>query len=224
MIRRPPRSTLSSSSAASDVYKRQGDDSGRRRVRRDRVPGCPAHRRHRLGRPPGGVRRHRRSLPGARLRRRRGLTADLGRGRGVLADRPGRRPAGALGGWPGECAVTRAVHPIEARSHAILRARVDLTHLPPLTRAVVERVVHASADLDYVEDLVCAESTLRAGVAALAAGAPVVADAEMVAAGITARDVVCRVRDTVADPGRTRSATAIRRALAEVGPGAVSYT
>jgi precorrin-8X/cobalt-precorrin-8 methylmutase len=117
--------------------------------------------------------------------------------------------------------VTRAVHPIEARSHAILRARVDLTHLPPLTRAVVERVVHASADLDYVEDLVCAESTLRAGVAALAAGAPVVADAEMVAAGITARDVVCRVRDTVADPGRTRSATAIRRALAEVGPGAV---
>src|SRR5664280_1435901 len=29
MIRRPPRSTLSSSSAASDVYKRQGHDSHR---------------------------------------------------------------------------------------------------------------------------------------------------------------------------------------------------
>eukprot|EP00658_Telonema_sp_P-2_P079272 TRINITY_DN760_c0_g1_i1.p1 TRINITY_DN760_c0_g1~~TRINITY_DN760_c0_g1_i1.p1 ORF type:complete len:106 (+),score=25.71 TRINITY_DN760_c0_g1_i1:96-413(+) len=28
MIRRPPRSTLSSSSAASDVYKRQGDGEG----------------------------------------------------------------------------------------------------------------------------------------------------------------------------------------------------
>src|SRR5674536_213990 len=30
MIRRPPRSTLSSSSAASDVYKRQGDEDPRR--------------------------------------------------------------------------------------------------------------------------------------------------------------------------------------------------
>src|SRR5665648_679149 len=36
MIRRPPRSTLSSSSAASDVYKRQGVDL-------NRFPGLPEH-------------------------------------------------------------------------------------------------------------------------------------------------------------------------------------
>jgi precorrin-8X/cobalt-precorrin-8 methylmutase len=114
-----------------------------------------------------------------------------------------------------------AVHPIEQESFTILRSRVDLTHLAPLSRAVVERVVHASADLDYVDDLVVDESALRAGQAALRAGAPVVADVQMVAAGITAQEVVCRVRDAAAHDGLTRSAAAVRLALAEVGPGAV---
>ncbi|GAB3384837.1 hypothetical protein GCM10027452_36390 [Micromonospora halotolerans] len=62
--------------------------------------------------------------------------------------------------------MTRTVHPIEAESYRILRGRVDLSHLPPLTRAVTERVVHASADLDYVADLVCDEHGLAAGLAA----------------------------------------------------------
>lgn len=113
------------------------------------------------------------------------------------------------------------VHPIEQQSYEILRARVDLTHLPPLHRAVVERVVHASADLSYVADLVTDEDALRAGQRALLAGAPVVADVQMVAAGITGRDVVCRVRQATAQDGLTRSAAAVRMAYDEVGPGAV---
>jgi precorrin-8X/cobalt-precorrin-8 methylmutase len=117
--------------------------------------------------------------------------------------------------------VVRLVHPIEQESYAVLRARVDLSHLPPLVRAVTERVVHASADLDYVHDLVTDEEALRAGAAALAAGAPVVADVQMVAAGITGRDVVCRVRDAQARDGLTRSAAAVHLAYEQVGPGAV---
>ena len=118
--------------------------------------------------------------------------------------------------------MTRAsVHPIEQESFEILRSRVSTSHLPPLTRAVVERVVHSSADLDYVSDLVTDEDALRAGQAALLAGAPVVADVQMVAAGITTRDVVCRVREARATDGRTRSAAAVRMAYDEVGPGAV---
>ena len=113
------------------------------------------------------------------------------------------------------------VHPIEQESFAILRSRVDLSHLPPLSRAVVERVVHASADLDYVDDLVLDEPSLLRAHAALRAGAPVVADVQMVAAGITARDVVCKVRTATARDGLTRSAVAVHDALAEVGPGAV---
>jgi len=117
--------------------------------------------------------------------------------------------------------VRRTVDPIERQSYAILRSRVGTCHFPPLTRAVVERVVHASADLDYVTDLVCAEETLRTGAVALRAGAPVVADVEMVAAGITARQVVCRIRDAKPGPGQTRSAAAVAAAYTEVGPGAV---
>jgi precorrin-8X/cobalt-precorrin-8 methylmutase len=115
----------------------------------------------------------------------------------------------------------RTVHPIEQQSYAVLRSRVDLSGLPPLTRAVVERVVHASADLDYVDDLVCHEGALREGLEALRAGAPVVADVAMVAAGITSRDVVCRVREARAGAGLTRSAAAVRLAYDDVGPGAV---
>jgi len=117
--------------------------------------------------------------------------------------------------------VRTTVHPIEQESFAILRSRVDLSHLPPLHRAVVERVVHSSADLDYVTDLVTDEETLRAGRSALLAGAPVVADVEMVAAGITTREALCRVRQARPHDGLTRSAAAVRLAHAEVGPGAV---
>ncbi|HVA61523.1 MAG TPA: precorrin-8X methylmutase [Mycobacteriales bacterium] len=115
----------------------------------------------------------------------------------------------------------RAVHPIESRSYEILRSRVDLTRLPPLCRAVTERVLHASADVSYVEDLVCDEASLVSGLTALRAGAPVVADVEMVAAGITDRTAVCRIRSTPPMSGRTRSAAAVHAAFTEVGPGAV---
>lgn len=115
----------------------------------------------------------------------------------------------------------RTVHPIEQQSFAVLRRRVDLSHLPPLSRAVVERVVHASADLSYVQDLVLDEAALVRGRAALLAGAPVVADVQMVAAGITTVEAVCRVREATGSPDLTRSAAAVRMAFDEVGPGAV---
>lgn len=117
--------------------------------------------------------------------------------------------------------MTRTVHRIEAESYEILRSRIDTSTLPPYTRAVVERVIHASADMDYLTDLRCSEQTLVAAAAALRAGAPVVADVRMVAAGITSRDVVCRVRDAKAPGGLTRSAAAVRLAYEQVGPGAV---
>ncbi|MDH6460610.1 precorrin-8X methylmutase [Micromonospora sp. A200] len=124
--------------------------------------------------------------------------------------------------------MTRVVHPIERESYRILRDRVDLRHLPPLSRAVTERVVHASADLGYVTELVCDEAALAGGLAALRAGAPIVADVWMVAAGITGagRDIVCPVAEPAAaelarDTGLTRSAAAVRIALDRVGPGAV---
>ncbi|HZG06013.1 MAG TPA: precorrin-8X methylmutase [Streptomyces sp.] len=115
----------------------------------------------------------------------------------------------------------RIVHPIEEESYRILRSRLDTSHLPPLTRAVVERVIHSSADLAYADDLVTDEGALRAAHTALHTGAPVVVDVEMVAAGITRRKAVCRLADASGGPGLTRSAHAVRLAYEEVGPGAV---
>lgn len=120
----------------------------------------------------------------------------------------------------------RTVHPIERRSYEILRRRVDTSHLPQLTRAVVERVIHTTADPTYVDDLVADEPHLRAGLHALRAGAPVVVDAQMVQAGVTSREALCLVRDPragdlAAASGTTRSAAAMRLAAERAGPGAV---
>jgi precorrin-8X/cobalt-precorrin-8 methylmutase len=117
-------------------------------------------------------------------------------------------------------------HPIEVESYRILRSRIDLSHLPPLTRAVTERVIHASADFDYATDLVADEAALAAGVAAIRRGAPVVADVTMVAAGITGYPVICKVGEGLATRlsrtvGITVSAAAARLAFGEAGPGAV---
>lgn len=120
----------------------------------------------------------------------------------------------------------RQPHPIEVASYEILRSRVDLSPMPPLWRAVTERVIHASADLEYAIDLVSDERYLIQGLEALRAGAPIVADVPQVAGGITERPVICPIDDPSAvrmakAAGITRSAAAVRLAYSEVGPGAV---
>ena len=122
--------------------------------------------------------------------------------------------------------MSHAVHPIEAESYRILRARVDLSHLPALTRAVTERVVHASADLEYADTLLADEDALSAGRDALLAGAPVVCDTRMVAGGITRREASVplldpRAAELAASEGITRTAAAMRLAVQEIGAGAV---
>jgi precorrin-8X/cobalt-precorrin-8 methylmutase len=120
----------------------------------------------------------------------------------------------------------RRVHPIEAESYRILREMVDLSHLGPLSRAVAERVVYASADTQYARSLVLDETALEGGIDALWRDAPVVTDVAMVAAGITGRHTMCLVSDPRASElsellGITRSAAGFRLAAEEVGPGAV---
>ncbi|HWI45493.1 MAG TPA: precorrin-8X methylmutase [Rubrobacter sp.] len=120
----------------------------------------------------------------------------------------------------------RRVHPIEMESYRILRGMVDLSHLELLSRAVAERVIHASADLDYAESLLLDEAALENGISALRRGKPVVTDVGMVAAGITGRRTLCLVSDPRAQAlseqlGITRSAAGFRVATEEVGKGAV---
>ena len=120
----------------------------------------------------------------------------------------------------------RRVHPIETESYRILRGMVDLSPLGPLSRAVAERVIHASADLEYAQSLILDEAALEGGIEALRQDAPVVTDVGMVAAGITGRRTRCfvsdpRARELSESLGITRSASGFRLAAEEVGGGAV---
>jgi precorrin-8X/cobalt-precorrin-8 methylmutase len=120
----------------------------------------------------------------------------------------------------------RRTHPIETESYRILRGLVDLSHLGPLSRAVAERVIHASADPDYSGSLILDEAALENGISALRRGEPVVTDVGMVAAGITGRQTLCFVSDPRAQAlseklGITRSAAGFRIAAEEVGNGAL---
>ena len=113
------------------------------------------------------------------------------------------------------------VHPIEAASYRVLNERVDLSAWPPLSRAVVARMIHASADLDYAESTRCTEAAVRAGVDAVRRGAPIICDAHMVRVGI-ARSAVCLLDEVAeAHEGSTRSAAAMRRAAQRHPEGAV---
>ena len=108
----------------------------------------------------------------------------------------------------------------------IVRSRIDLTRLPPLSRCVTERVIVASADFDYATDLVCNEQVLAEGVAELAAGAPVVADGVTVAAGIPGYPVICKSEESLTErlartAGISKAAAAVRLAFGQAGPGAI---
>ena len=120
----------------------------------------------------------------------------------------------------------RRVHPIETESYRLLRGMVDLSHLGPLSRAVAERIIHASADLEYAQSLILDEAALQRGIGPLRREAPIVTDVGMVAAGITGRETRCfvsdpRTRGLSRSLGITRSAAGFRLAAAEVGRGAI---
>jgi precorrin-8X/cobalt-precorrin-8 methylmutase len=109
---------------------------------------------------------------------------------------------------------------IYRQSFATIRAEADLTGLPPSMARVAVRMIHACGMTDLVSDLAYSPDAAGAGRKALLAGAPILCDAEMVAAGITRKrlparnDVVCTLRDPsvpdlAAALGTTRSAAAL---------------
>ena len=116
-------------------------------------------------------------------------------------------------------------HPIEAESYRIMAERVDLSAFPPGERAVVGRVIHASADLEFARTMWFAPGAVDAGVEALRRGAPVVVDVEMVRHGITAAGAECHLAAAGEDDGGladdTRCARAMRAAARRHPEGAV---
>jgi precorrin-8X/cobalt-precorrin-8 methylmutase len=76
---------------------------------------------------------------------------------------------------------------ITRRSFAIIEAEADFSSVPAGLRPVAERIVHASGMPEMVADLAFSPGATEAGRTALAAGAPILCDVRMVAAGLMTR-------------------------------------
>jgi len=121
-----------------------------------------------------------------------------------------------------------ATHPIEEESYRLMEKRVDLTAFGPLSREVVARIVHATADTSFAETMVMEEATVERAVAAIRSGAPIVCDSAMTQAGIVALDTFCFLSEARAEAraaplegGLTLSARAIEIAAERHPVGAI---
>ncbi|MBM3226295.1 MAG: precorrin-8X methylmutase [Candidatus Tectomicrobia bacterium] len=119
---------------------------------------------------------------------------------------------------------------ITTESFRMIEAEVGPHPFDALEWPIVRRMIHASGDLEYTRLVHFHRDAARAGVQALQAGAPLVTDVRMVASGIQ-RAVLEQLGSTVhcfidaPDVARmaqeqrtTRSACAMQKAVAEVGP------
>jgi precorrin-8X/cobalt-precorrin-8 methylmutase len=109
---------------------------------------------------------------------------------------------------------------IYERSFAIIRAEADLSRFSAEQAEVAVRMIHACGAVEAAQHIVFGESLVAAARGALAAGAPILCDAEMVAHGITRarlparNEVICtlndpRVPDLAKQLDTTRSAAAL---------------
>ncbi len=109
---------------------------------------------------------------------------------------------------------------IYRQSFATVRAEAELDRLPRDMAPVAIRLIHACGMTDIVNDLMFSEGIAAKGYQALADGAPVFTDVEMVAHGIIRsrlprnNDVICTLNDAQVPElarqlGTTRSAAAV---------------
>jgi precorrin-8X/cobalt-precorrin-8 methylmutase len=123
---------------------------------------------------------------------------------------------------------------IEAESFRRIEAQVGTHNLPPEVWAVVRRMIHTTADLDYLKTVRLHPHAIAAGVAALRQGSPLVTDTRMLLAGIGSGRLgrlgvtpFClmddpQVAQEAARQGTTRAAAAMEAALPRLAGGIVA--
>ncbi|WP_237154299.1 precorrin-8X methylmutase [Oryzibacter oryziterrae] len=122
---------------------------------------------------------------------------------------------------------------IYRRSFAIIRSEADLVRFAPEEEKVAVRIIHACGMVEAAADIHFAPGAVRAAKAALAAGAPILCDAKMVANGVTrarlpaGNEVICtlddpRVPDLAKAIGNTRTAAAMELWRERIGGSVVA--
>jgi precorrin-8X/cobalt-precorrin-8 methylmutase len=90
---------------------------------------------------------------------------------------------------------------IYERSFAIIRAEADLSCFSAEEADIAVRIIHACGQVDVAQHILFGPNFVAAARGALAAGAPVLCDSEMVAHGVTRarlparNDVICTLND-----------------------------
>ena len=123
---------------------------------------------------------------------------------------------------------------IEAESFRRIEAQVGAHNFPPAVWSVVRRMIHTTADLDYLRTLRVHPQAIAAGVAALRRGCALATDTRMLLAGISTGRLgrlgvtpFClmddpKVAQEAARQGTTRSAAAMEAALPRLAGGIVA--
>jgi precorrin-8X/cobalt-precorrin-8 methylmutase len=120
-----------------------------------------------------------------------------------------------------------------AESLAIIDRELGDLPSDPAERAIVRRMIHSSADFDYLANARFGPGAIEAALRAIRSGCPVLTDVEMLRAGVR-RDLsgpvgiqtLCAIdepatAELAGREGLTRSAAGIRRLAERVGDGAV---
>jgi precorrin-8X/cobalt-precorrin-8 methylmutase len=119
-------------------------------------------------------------------------------------------------------------HEIESESFRIIRSEMGPHHFDEQQLAIVVRVIHATGDFDYSNNLRFHPEAIPSGLAALQRGCTIVADVRMVEAGIASRilarfggRVMCDidgsdVSEAAGTQGLTRATVAMRRNAAQL--------
>ena len=118
---------------------------------------------------------------------------------------------------------------IEARSMEIIESELK-TVIPAENKAVVKRVIHATADFDYAENLAFSAGAVAKALSALRRGCAVVTDTQMAKSGINkaaAAKLGCEIFCFMSDPdvaeeakarGCTRALVSMEKASRLTGP------
>lgn len=109
---------------------------------------------------------------------------------------------------------------IYRQSFATIEAEADLDRIPDELRAVATRMIHASGQIDLLDDIAWSDGLAAAATAALHQGAPILCDSRMVASGVIRsrlprdNEVVCllgdpRLAELSAELKTTKTAAAV---------------
>lgn len=108
---------------------------------------------------------------------------------------------------------------IERRSMEIINKEFDLSKFSPLERKIIERVLHATADPEYLETMVFHPQAIEMAINSLRGGRDILVDVEMVKAGVIKRfnrnKVLCYLSHVDEEGEGTRTERAIEMALSE---------